>query len=104
MVIALAVLFAGIVTGFITFRIQGMGFAPHFVLLLLALVITLAGLGTGITLILWAAAIFQILAAITAYTRLWTTLKYNFQTAPLYAPHLALVTMLPVLAIAALIL
>jgi hypothetical protein len=32
---------------------------------------------------------------------MWETLKYSFQTSPGYGPHLALVMMLPVLAVAA---
>lgn len=41
------------------------------------------------------------IVAVTAFTQLWETLKYSFQTSPGYGAHMALVTMLPVLAIAA---
>ncbi|WP_440950494.1 DUF5400 family protein [Methanosphaerula subterraneus] len=36
------------------------------------------------------------LVTVTAYA-LWSHVRYNFQTTPVYALHLALVTMLPVL-------
>lgn len=100
-VIALAILFSSVVTGFITFRMLGMKLAPHFGALVLALAATLAAVATGIELVVYAAALLQVIAAITAFTQMWETLKYSFQTSPGYGPHLALVTMLPVLAIAA---
>ncbi len=46
----------------------------------------------------------QVIVAVTAYTQTWATLKYNFQTSPAYAPHLAMVTILPVLALASVLL
>lgn len=102
-VIALAILFSGMSTGFITFRMTGMGLAPHFGALILALILTVAGIATGNIWVLYGAAGLQILATITAYTQTWNILKYNFQTSPAYGPHLALMTMLPVLAIAGII-
>jgi hypothetical protein len=99
-VIALAVMVSGVATGFITFRMHGMKLAIHFGALMLALVVTVAALVTGTTEIVYAAALLQVIVAVTAYTQTWATLKYNFQTSPAYAPHLALVTMLPVLALA----
>jgi hypothetical protein len=102
-VIALAILFSGTVSGFITFRMSGMRLAPHFGALVLGLLLTLAGLLTGIDVVVYAAALFQVLAALTAFTQTWHTLRYNFQTSPSYAPHLALMAMLPVLAVATLL-
>ncbi|MCD1295598.1 hypothetical protein CUJ83_11370 [Methanocella sp. CWC-04] len=102
-VIALAIMLSAAVTGFITFRMSGMKLAIHFGALMLALVVTLAALATGIQTLVYGAAIIQVMAALTAYTQLWATLKYNFQTSPSYAPHIALVTMLPVFAIATLV-
>jgi hypothetical protein len=102
-VIALAVMFSGMVSGFITFRMSGMRLAPHFGALLLGLILTLAGLLTGMEILVYVAAAFQLLAALTAFTQTWHTLKYNFQTSPSYAPHLALMAMLPVLAIASIL-
>lgn len=99
-VIVLAILFSGITSGFITFRMQGMRLAPHFGAMILALIVTFAGIVTGNVWVFYAAVILQILVALTAFTQIWTTLKYNFQTSPAYAPHLALMAMLPVLAIA----
>ncbi len=99
-VIALAILLSGMVSGFITFRMSGMRLAPHFGALAIGLLLTLAGLVMGMELIVYAAVLFQLLAALTAFTQTWHTLKYNFQTSPSYAPHLALMAMLPVLAIA----
>ncbi|MDV2482193.1 hypothetical protein F8E02_09320 [Methanoculleus sp. Wushi-C6] len=104
LVIALAVLASSLVTGFITFRMLGMRLAPHFAALALALLATLAAVATGLFALVLAAAALQMLAAVTAYTQIWPTLKYSFQTSPGYAPHLALVTMLPVLALAAVVL
>ncbi len=101
--IALAILFSGIVSGFITFRMSGMRLALHFGALMLALILTLAGLLTGVEAIVYAAVIFQLLATLTAFTQTWHTLKYNFQTSPSYAPHLALMAMMPVLAIASIL-
>lgn len=46
-VIALAVLFSSVVTGFITFRMQGMKLALHFGALMLALLATLAAVATS---------------------------------------------------------
>ncbi|MBP2133698.1 hypothetical protein J2128_001652 [Methanomicrobium sp. W14] len=101
LVIALAVLLSGITTGFITFRMTGMRLAVHFGVLILAFAATIAAVATAIPAVVIAAAVLQVLTTITAYTQIWPTLKYSIQTAPAYAPHLALVTMLPVLAIAA---
>ncbi|GAB7015583.1 DUF5400 domain-containing protein [Methanogenium cariaci] len=99
-VIALAVMFSGIVSGFITFRMLGMKLAPHFGALILALLVTVAAVLTGNIAVAYVAALLQTVAAATAYTQMWTTLKYSFQTSPGYGPHLALVTLLPVLALA----
>lgn len=98
-VMILAILFSGLTSGFITFRMLGMRLAPHFVVMILAFIATLAGIVMG-NWVVYAATILQVLAALTAFTQTWTTLKYNFQTSPAYAPHLALMAMLPVLAIA----
>ncbi|MDD3112676.1 MAG: DUF5400 domain-containing protein [Methanofollis liminatans] len=100
-VIALAILVSSTVTGFITFRMLGMKLAPHFGALILAFVATLAAVATGIGAIVYAAAFLQVIVALTAFTQMWETLKYSFQTSPGYGPHLALVMMLPVLAVAA---
>jgi len=102
-VIALAILFSSIVTGFITFRMQGMNLALHFGTLILALIVTLAAVVTGIPALVIVAALLQVLVTLTAFTQLRETLQYAFQTSPGYGPHLALVTMLPVLAIAGLL-
>lgn len=99
-VIVLAILVSGIASGFITFRMSGMRLAPHFGALILALIVTLAGIATGNLIVVYAAAALQLIAAVTAFTQTWATLKYNFQTSPAYAPHLALMAMIPVLAIA----
>jgi len=99
-IIALAIMFSAIVSGFITFRMLGMKLALHFGALILALIVTLAAILTGNIAVAYGAALMQVLAAVTAYTQIWTTLKYSFQTSPGFAPHLALVTMLPVLAVA----
>lgn len=104
LVIAIAVLASGITTGFITFRMLGMRLAVHFGVLVFALLATIAAVATGLSALVLAAAALQVLTAITAYTQVWPTLKYSFQTSPGYAPHLALVTMLPVLALAAVLL
>jgi len=77
-----------------------MRLAPNFAMIILALILTFISVIVANTWILYAAALFQILAAITAFTQTWHMLKYNFQTAPAYAPHLTLMAMLPVLAIA----
>lgn len=102
-VIALALLLAGMVTGFITFRMQGMRLAPHFGAMILALVVTLAALVSAIQEVVIAAAVLQVIAAVSAYTQLWPTIKDSFQTSPGYGAHLALVTMLPVFALASLL-
>jgi len=99
-VITLAILFSGLASGFITFRMTGMRLAPHFGAMIFALLATLAGIITGNILVIYAAAVLQIIASITAFTQTFAVLKYNFQTSPAYAPHLALMGMLPVLAIA----
>ncbi|ADN35207.1 conserved hypothetical protein [Methanolacinia petrolearia DSM 11571] len=101
LVITLAILLSSITTGFITFRMIGMRLAVHFGFLMLAFIATIAAIATGLTTTVLAAAVLQILATITAYTQIWPTLKYSIQTSPGYAPHLALMTMLPVLALAA---
>ena len=98
--IILAILFSGIASGFITFRMSGMRLAPHFGAMIFALIITLVSIATGNIWVLYAAVALQLIAAITAFTQTWATLKYNFQTSPAYAPHLALMAMIPVLAIA----
>jgi len=102
-VIALAILFSSMITGFIIFRMQGMKLAPHFGALILALIVTLAALITGISAVAVVAAFLQVIVTLTAYTQLYKILQDNFQTAPGYGAHLALVTMLPVLAIAGLL-
>ena len=102
-VIILALLVSGVVSGFITFRIHGMRLALHFVVLILALVATIITIITGNYYMLYGAVFLQIMTTMTAFTQTWTTLKYNFQTAPSYAPHLTLMTMIPVLAVASLI-
>ena len=99
-VIILAILASSMVSGFITFRIHGMRLAPNFAMIILALILTLVSVLVANIWILYAAALFQIMATVTAFTQTWHMLKYNFQTAPAYAPHLVLMTMLPVLAIA----
>jgi len=104
LVIGLAVLVSSMATGFIIFRMQGMHLLPHFVAIIFALVATLAAVFTGMTAAAYAAAILQIIVTVTAYTQLYPTIKDSFQTAPGYSAHLALVTMLPVLALAGLLL
>lgn len=99
-IIILAILFSSMVSGFITFRVHGMRLAPNFAMIILALIITVISIVAADTWVLYGAALFQILATITAFTQTWHMLKYNFQAAPAYAPHLTLMTMLPVLAIA----
>jgi hypothetical protein len=99
-VIVLAILVSSIASGFITFRMSGMRLAPHFGALILAIIVTLAGIATGNIWVVYAAVALQLIAAVTAFTQTWATLKYNFQTSPAYAPHLALMAMIPVLAIA----
>lgn len=102
-IIILAILFSGITSGFITFRMHGMRLAPHFMSMILALIVTIAGVLTGNSMVLYAAVVLQFLAVITAYTQTWAVLKYNFQTSPAYAPHLTLMAMIPVLAIASMV-
>jgi hypothetical protein len=101
LVITLAILLSSITTGFITFRMIGMRLAVHFGVLMLAFIVTLVAVFTSLPALVIAAVVLQVLATITAYTQIWPTLKYSIQTSPGYAPHLALVTMLPVLALAA---
>ncbi|PWR74235.1 DUF5400 family protein [Methanospirillum lacunae] len=103
-VLTLAVMISSIVTGFIVFRMQGMGLAPHFGMLIIAMLATLAAIISGNSGVYYLAAVLQFLAVITAYTQMFKILKYNFQTAPAYAPHIALVTLLPTLVIAGIIL
>jgi len=103
-VIALAILVSSTVTGFITFRMLGMKLAPHFGALIIALAVTLAAVATGVPALVYAAALLQVIVALTAFTQMWETLKYSFQTSPGYGPHLALVMMLPVLAVASVVL
>ncbi len=98
-IIILAILVSGIASGFITFRMSGMRLAPHFGALILALIVTFAGIATDNILVTYVAVALQLIAAITAFTQTWTILKYNFQTSPAYAPHLALMAMIPALAI-----
>lgn len=99
-VIALSIMLSAMVTGFITFRMIGMKLAIHFGALGLGLIVTAAAILTGMAPLLYAAVILQLLAALTVYTQSWKILQYNFQTSPAYAPHIALVTLLPVLALA----
>ena len=99
-ILILAILFSSMVSGFITFRIHGMRLAPNFAMIILALIMTIISIVAANTWILYGAALFQILAALTAFTQTWHMLKYNFQAAPAYAPHLTLMAMLPVLVIA----
>lgn len=99
-IIMLAILFSSMVSGFITFRMHGMRLASNFAMIILALILTFVSVLVANTWILYVAALFQILATITAFTQTWHMLKDNFQIAPAYAPHLTLMTMLPVLAIA----
>ncbi len=102
-VIALAILFSGVVSGFITFRMSGMRLAPHFGALMLGLLVTLAGIVTGNVWVVYAAVILQLWTTVTAFTQTWATLMSNFQTSPAYAPHVALMALLPVLAIASIL-
>jgi hypothetical protein len=66
-----------------------MNLAVHFITFVCGLLLSLAVL------------LLQVLAC-QSYG-LCSHVRYNFQTAPVYAPHPALVTMLPVLAVAALL-
>lgn len=99
-ILTLAIMVSSLVTGFIVFRMQGMSLAPHFGMLILALVATLAAIFTNVPLVYYSAAVLQFIAVITGYTQMFKVLKYNFQTAPAYAPHLALISILPVLILA----
>lgn len=98
-IIILSVLLSGMVSGFITFRMSGMKLAPHFIFIILAFIVTLAGLITLNSYVIYGAVILQLMAVVTAYTQTWAILKYNFQTSPAYAPHLALMTLIPILSI-----
>ena len=98
-ILILSILLSGMVTGFITFRMHGMRLAPHFAALIVAFIATIGGVATGNIWVLYAAVLLQFAAVITAFTQTWAVLKYNFQTAPSYAPHLALMALIPVLAI-----
>jgi hypothetical protein len=104
LVIGLAILVSSMATGFIIFRMQGMHLLPHFVGIILALIATFVAVVTGLNGAVYAAAILQIIVTLTAYTQSYTTLKDSFQTSPGYSAHLAIVTMLPVLALAGLLL
>lgn len=99
-VIILAIMVSGVVSGFITFRMSGMHLALHFGALMVGLLVTVAGIATGNTTVVYAAVALQLLTTLTAFTQTWATLKSNFQTSPAYAPHLALMMLIPVLAIA----
>lgn len=99
-ILALAIMLSAMVTGFITFRMIGMKLAIHFAALGLGLIVTTAAIFTGLTPVVYAAVLLQLLATLTVYTQSWKILQYNFQTSPAYAPHIALVTLLPVLALA----
>lgn len=102
-IILLSILLSGMVSGFITFRMSGMNLAPHFIFLILAFMVTLTGIVTLNSYIVYGAVVLQLLAVVTAYTQTWAVLKYNFQTSPAYAPHLALVTLIPVLSVASIL-
>ncbi|WP_292368435.1 DUF5400 family protein [Methanoregula sp. UBA64] len=104
LVIGLAILVSSMATGFIIFRMQGMHLMAHFITIILALIATLAAVVTGMTAAVYAAVILQFVVTITAYTQLMPTLKDSFQTSPGYSAHLAIVTILPVLALAGLLL
>jgi hypothetical protein len=104
LVIGLAILVSGMATGFIIFRMQGMHLMAHFIAIILALIATLAAVVTGMSMAAYAAVILQFVVTITAYTQLMPTLKDSFQTSPGYSAHLAIITMLPVLALAGLLL
>jgi hypothetical protein len=99
-VIIFALLFAGISSGFITFRIMGMRMAPHFGVLILALIATAANIMSGNVTLNYIAVALQILTGISAYTQFLPVLRDSFQTAPLYACHLSTVTVAAVLAAA----
>lgn len=103
-ILILSILLSGLVSGFITFRMSGMKLAPHFIVLILGFIVTLVGIITLNTAIIYGAVILQLLAVITAYTQTWAVLKYNFQTSPAYAPHLTLMTLIPVLSLASVLL
>jgi hypothetical protein len=104
LVIGLAILVSAMATGFIIFRMQGMHLMAHFAAIILALIATLAAVVTGMTIAVYAAVVLQFIVTVTAYTQLVPTLKDSFQTSPGYSAHLAIVTMLPVLALAGLLL
>jgi hypothetical protein len=101
-ILILAILFSGITTGFITFRMSGMRLAPHFIFLILAFVVTIASLLTDNILVFYLAVLLQLITVVTAYTQTWAVLKYNFQTSPAYMPHLALMALIPVLTVVSL--
>ncbi len=102
-ILVLSILLSGIVSGFITFRMSGMKLAPHFLVLILSFIVTLVGILTANTTVIYAAVTLQLLAVITAYTQTWAVLKYNFQTSPSYAPHLTLMTLIPILSLASIL-
>ncbi|MDI9617822.1 DUF5400 domain-containing protein [Methanothermobacter sp.] len=102
-VIVLALLLAGIPSGFITFRIMGMRMAPHFGVLILAIIATGLNLVTGGGNFIYPAVALQLLAGISAYTQFFPVLRDNFQAAPLYACHLSTMTTAAVLAAASLL-
>ncbi len=82
---------------------SGMRLAPHFISLILALIVTAAGILTLNTSIIYVAVVLQLITVVTAYTQTWAVIKYNFQTSPAYAPHLTLMTLIPILAITSLL-
>ena len=104
LVIGLAILLSGMASGFIIFRMQGMHLMVHFIAIIFAFIATLAAVVTGMAVVVYAAALLQFVVTITAYTQLFPTVKDSFQTSPGYSAHLALVTMLPVLALVGLLL
>lgn len=97
-VVVFALLLAGIPSGFITFRIMGMRMAPHFGVLILAIIATGLNLVMGGGNLIYLAVALQLLAGISAYTQFFPVLRDNFQTAPLYACHLSTMTTAAVLA------
>ena len=99
-VLLLSILLSGMVSGFITFRMSGMKLAPHFIFLILAFIATLVGILTINSYVIYGAVVLQLVAVVTSYTQTWAVLKYNFQTSPAYTPHLALMTLIPVLSLA----
>ncbi|AEH07491.1 DUF5400 domain-containing protein [Methanothermococcus okinawensis] len=97
--ISLSVIFGSMLSGFATFRMTGMRLMPHFAVLILAFIFTLASLFINNNIVFYIAIALQIITPFTICGTICNIIKTQFQNTGIYSAHLGFMGIILILAI-----